>query len=93
MELQDFQTKFICVAPNERKGKFEREISKTAFSPLQNRVEFYSYEDVEHDYNLSLQRYRILWIYRALRVVFGREFKFAKREFKWKIKAKFTDFS
>lgn len=60
MELQDFQTNFICVAPNERKAKFEREITKTAFLPIQNRVKFYSYEDVEHDYNLSLQKYRIL---------------------------------
>lgn len=60
MELQDFQTKFICVAPNERKSKFEREINKTAFSPIQNRVQFYSYEDVEHDYNLGLQKFRML---------------------------------
>lgn len=59
MELLDFQTRFVCVAPLERKAKFEKEVAKTAFKPICNRVEFYSYEEVEADYKLSLQKYNI----------------------------------
>ncbi len=60
MELQDFMTDFICVSPAERKVKFDRERQKSAFKPIAERVKFYSYEDVENDYNLSLQRFRIV---------------------------------
>lgn len=54
MELIDFQTQFSCVAPLERKSKFDKEIIKNAFSPIRNRVKFYSYEEVESDYKISL---------------------------------------
>lgn len=60
MELQDFMTDFVCVSPSERKVKFDRERQKTAFRPIAERVKFYSYEDVENDYNLSLQKFRIV---------------------------------
>lgn len=59
MELIDFQTQFSCVAPLERKSKFDKEIVKNAFSPIRNRVKFYSYEEVESDYKISLQKYNI----------------------------------
>lgn len=60
MELQDFMVDFVCVSPMERKPKFEKEIAKSAFKPIFKRVKFYSYEDVESDYNLSLQKFHIV---------------------------------
>ena len=55
-ELQDFITEFICVSPSERKSKFDREIKKSAFRPIKERIKFYSYEQVESDYKASLTR-------------------------------------
>lgn len=60
MKLIDFQTQFSCVSPLERKNKFDKEIVKNAFSPIRNRVKFYSYEEVESDYKISLQKYNIV---------------------------------
>ena len=54
MELQDFITECCCVSPLERKAKFDRELAKTAFAPIQKRVRFLSYEAIESDYNHSL---------------------------------------
>ena len=60
MELIYFQTQFSCVAPLERKSKFDKEIVKNAFSLIRNRVRFYSYEEFESDYKISLQKYDIV---------------------------------
>lgn len=60
MELIDFQTQFSCVALLERKNKFDKEIVKNAFSPIRNRIKFHSYEKVESDYKISLQKYNIV---------------------------------
>ena len=38
----------------------DKEIIKNAFSPIRNRVKFYSYEEVESDYKISLQKYDIV---------------------------------
>jgi len=54
MELQDFRATFCCVSFEERRGKFQREIEKAAFTPLKNRCEFVLYEQVESDYKLAL---------------------------------------
>ena len=59
-ELIDFQTKFSCVAPIERKPKFDKEIQKNAFKSIRSRVRFYSYEQVEADYKRSLEKFNIL---------------------------------
>ncbi|GHV09639.1 hypothetical protein AGMMS50229_20100 [Campylobacterota bacterium] len=59
MELQDFITEFCCVSPLERKTKFDRELDKTAFLPIRNRVRFLSYEAIESDYKHSLERTHI----------------------------------
>jgi hypothetical protein len=59
MELQDFMTRFICVSPMERKSKFDKEVDKTAFRPIHDRVEFLSYEAIESDYNASLIKLHI----------------------------------
>jgi hypothetical protein len=56
MELQDFRTRFCCVSFNNRKDKFDKEIEKTAFESLKDRCEFISYDKIEHDYKLSLDK-------------------------------------
>ena len=56
MELQDFQTRFYCVSDNSRREKFEKEKSKSAFVPINNRVEFLTYEQVENDYEKAIKQ-------------------------------------
>ena len=55
VELQDFQTKMILVAPKEKRNKFEQEIKKSAFSSIKNKVEFHNYESIEKLYNAQIQ--------------------------------------
>lgn len=56
MELQDFQTRFYCVSDANRREKFEREKNKSAFAPLNQRVQFLTYEEVENDYDRAIKR-------------------------------------
>lgn len=56
MELQDFQTRFYCVSEENRREKFEKEINKSAFSPINNRVKFITYNQVENDYNQAIKQ-------------------------------------
>lgn len=56
MELQDFQTRFYCVSDNNRRDKFEREKGKSAFSAIQGRVKFLTYEEVQNDYEKAVKR-------------------------------------
>lgn len=53
-ELQDFKTKFLFVAPANRKNKFDREKTKFAFSNIVDRCEFQNYDYVEHLYQSVL---------------------------------------
>lgn len=48
-ELEYFTTEFYCVADSNenRKRKFEREISKNAFETIKARTKFITYEDVK----------------------------------------------
>lgn len=55
-ELQYFTTRFYCVAEEDRKVKFEKELNKSAFSRVRDRVKFYSYEQVDSDYDLTLKK-------------------------------------
>ena len=52
VELQDFTTKMILVAPkNESKiHKYQQEIEKAAFACIKSRVQFYDYDFVEKLY-------------------------------------------
>lgn len=59
MELQDFITEFYCVSPEDRKIKFEREKSKIAFKPIDSRLKFLTYEQVESDYQNILSKNHI----------------------------------
>jgi len=49
-ELQDFLAEFYCIAEDNRRTKFEKEIKKNAFAPIRNRVIFRTYEEVKSDY-------------------------------------------
>jgi hypothetical protein len=59
MELQDFIVDFYCVSAEIRRDKFERERQKVAFHPIQNRLKFLTYDEVENDYNNILMKYYI----------------------------------
>lgn len=59
MELQDFQTRFYCISEENRRAKFDKEIAKSAFSPIVKRVQFLTYEQVENDYNRAIQKVNI----------------------------------
>lgn len=56
MELQDFIASFYCISSQDKKGKFEREIEKTAFKPISKRISFRTYEQVENDYQNILRK-------------------------------------
>lgn len=56
MELQDFQTRFYCVADNNRREKFEKEKNKSAFSAINSRVQFLTYDQVENDYEKAIKQ-------------------------------------
>ena len=53
VELQDFKTKMIMIAPNEKSkiAKYQQEISKSAFSSIKDRVSFYDYDYIIKMYN------------------------------------------
>ena len=53
LELQDFTTKMTIVASLERYEQFEREIKRTTFGTISERVNFVSYDDVEKNYTAS----------------------------------------
>ena len=52
-ELQDFQTRFCCVAEVRRKNQFQDALGMAAFAAIADRCEFYSYEQVESDHQNS----------------------------------------
>jgi hypothetical protein len=46
VELQDFYTAFVIVAPEARKVEFASKLALSAFQPIQTRVKFWNYENV-----------------------------------------------
>ena len=58
-DLQDFNAQFCCVAESSRKDKFKRTLDRPAFEKIKNRCKFITYESVEHDYSIALQKTRI----------------------------------
>ncbi len=61
MELQDFQTRFYCVSEDNRREKFEKEKAKSAFSAINQRVQFLTYEQVENDYERAIKKSFIMY--------------------------------
>ena len=58
MELQDFTAEFYCISSTEKEDKFIREKGKNAFKPIEKRLNFLNYEQIENDYkNILLKNY------------------------------------
>lgn len=51
-DLQDFNSRFLIVAPQNRKEQFDKVISRTAFKDVKKRVSFSSYETIYRQYEL-----------------------------------------
>ncbi|MBU6414962.1 hypothetical protein KGQ34_01795 [Patescibacteria group bacterium] len=58
-ELQDFNTSFNLVASAERKTKYDREVSKTAFVKIIERCHFVNYSEVEKYYDVALNYHKV----------------------------------
>lgn len=51
-DLQDLHSRFLIVAPQNRKGQFDKVMSRTAFKDMKGRVAFHSYESIYKQYEL-----------------------------------------
>ena len=51
-DLHDFNSRFLIVAPQNRKEQFDKVISRTAFKDVKKRVSFSSYESIYRQYEL-----------------------------------------
>lgn len=58
-DLQNFFAKFICVADETRKPAFERHLERPAFKAMKGRCAFFTYEQVESDYEQRLKGFNI----------------------------------
>lgn len=54
-DLQDFNSRFLIVAPQNRKEQFDKVISRTAFKDVKKRVSFSSYESIYRQYELMCE--------------------------------------
>ena len=50
--VSNFNSRFIIVAPQNRKAQFDKVISRTAFKDFKERVSFSSYEAILKQYEL-----------------------------------------
>ena len=51
-DLQDFNSRFLIVAPQNRREQFDKVMSRTAFKEVKERVAFHSYESISEQYEL-----------------------------------------
>lgn len=51
-DLRDFHSRFLIVAPQNRKEQFDKVMSRTAFKDVKERVAFHSYENIYKQYEL-----------------------------------------
>lgn len=56
VELQDFTTSMIMIAPNEKSkiNKYNQEIEKSAFAAIKDRVKFFNYDKIIGLYNSQI---------------------------------------
>ena len=56
VELQDFTTSMIMIAPNEKSkiNKYNQEIEKSAFADIKDRVKFFNYDKIIGLYNSQI---------------------------------------
>lgn len=50
-DLQDFNSRFLIVAPQNRREQFNKVMERTAFKTMQQRIKFHSYEDIVKQYD------------------------------------------
>jgi hypothetical protein len=58
-DLQDFYSRFLIVAPQNRHEQFEKVMSRTAFKEIRNRVRFCTYETILKQYESMCEEQRI----------------------------------
>lgn len=51
-DLQDFNSRFLIVAPQNRRKQFEKVMSRAAFKEIKNRVAFHTYENISKQYDM-----------------------------------------
>lgn len=51
-DLQDFHSRFLIVAPQNRREQFDKVMGRTAFKEVKGRVVFHSYESILKQYEL-----------------------------------------
>lgn len=51
-DLQDFHSRFIIVAPNNRREQFNKVMDRTIFRDFKNRIAFHSYENISSQYEI-----------------------------------------
>ncbi len=54
-DLQDFHSRFLIVAPKNRREQFEKVMSHTAFKDIKERVGFHTYEDISKQYDMMCE--------------------------------------
>lgn len=50
-DLQDFHSRFLIIAPQNRREQFDKVMSRTAFKDIKDRVSFHSYENISKQYD------------------------------------------
>lgn len=51
-DLQDFYSRFLIVAPQNRREQFDKVMQRTAFKDMRNRIYFHTYENIANQYDL-----------------------------------------
>lgn len=51
-DLQDFHSRFLIIAPQNRREQFDKVMSRTAFKDIKDRVSFHSYENISKQYDM-----------------------------------------
>lgn len=51
-DLQDFNSRFIIVAPQSRREQYDKVMNRTAFKDIKGKVAFHSYENITAQYDL-----------------------------------------
>lgn len=51
-DLRDFYSRFYIVAPQNRKGQFDKVMGRSAFKEMKDRIRFSSYETIRKEYEL-----------------------------------------
>lgn len=51
-DLQDFYSRFLIVAPQNRREQFDKILNRTAFKDMRKRINFHSYEAISKQYDI-----------------------------------------